>query len=157
MIYMFLAPGFEESEAIVPLDIMRRAGLSVTTVGIGGRQITGSHGICVTADIDEEMFRDTKPEMIFLPGGMPGTANLDASARCMPQSTRRFFAADILPQSARHPPFSEKEDCSGANQQPAFPAGRTSLRERFFVTEKRCATEKYSPQRAWVLRLNSDF
>ena len=79
MIYMFLAPGFEESEAIVPLDIMRRAGLSVTTVGIGGRQITGSHGICVTADIDEEMFRDTKPEMIF-PGGMPGTANLDASA-----------------------------------------------------------------------------
>lgn len=79
MIYMFLANGFEESEAIVPLDILRRAGLEVTTVGIGGDAVVGSHGIRVGADIPDMFYRDARPDMIILPGGMPGTNNLDAS------------------------------------------------------------------------------
>ena len=79
MIYMFLANGMEEVEALCPLDIMRRAGLEVLTVGIGGREITGSHGITVLADIGESEMSDFSPEMIFLPGGMPGTLNLAAS------------------------------------------------------------------------------
>ena len=76
MIYMFLAEGFEEVEALCPLDIMRRAGLSVTTVGIGNKSITGSHNITVSADISEEEFNDADADMIFLPGGMPGTLGL---------------------------------------------------------------------------------
>ena len=79
MIYVFLANGFEEVEAICPVDIMRRANLSVTTVGIGGLQITGSHGITVTADIDEAKLDLNDTDMIFLPGGMPGTLNLAAN------------------------------------------------------------------------------
>ena len=79
MIYMFLANGMEEIEALCPLDIMRRAGLSVTTVGIGGREITGAHGITVKADIADSELTDTSAELIFLPGGMPGTLNLAAS------------------------------------------------------------------------------
>ena len=76
MIYIFLAEGFEEIEALCPLDLMRRAGLSVTTVGIGGKHITGSHNITVTADITENEFDGSDAQMIFLPGGMPGTLNL---------------------------------------------------------------------------------
>jgi 4-methyl-5(b-hydroxyethyl)-thiazole monophosphate biosynthesis len=79
MIYMFLADGFEEIEALCPLDLMRRAGLEVTTVGIGGTFVIGAHGITVTADISEENFTGKDTEMIFLPGGMPGTLNLAAS------------------------------------------------------------------------------
>ncbi len=79
MIYMFLANGFEEIEALCPLDLLRRAGLEVTTVGIGGDMIMGAHGICVGADIPDTMYRDSSPDMIILPGGMPGTKNLDAS------------------------------------------------------------------------------
>ena len=83
MIYMFLAEGFEEIEALCPLDIMRRAGLEVATVGIGGEYITGAHSITVRADLTEAEYASavsSKPaDMIFLPGGMPGTLNLGES------------------------------------------------------------------------------
>ena len=83
MIYMFLAEGFEEIEALCPLDLMRRAGLSVATVGVGGEYITGAHSITVKADMSESDFVanhcESDAEMIFLPGGMPGTLNLEAS------------------------------------------------------------------------------
>ena len=79
MIYLFLANGFEEIEALCPLDLLRRAGLEVTTVGVGGETLMGAHGIPVIADIPETLYRDSKPDMIILPGGMPGAANLDAS------------------------------------------------------------------------------
>lgn len=80
MIYMFLADGFEEVEALCPLDILRRAGLEVTTVGIGGKDvIRGAHGIIVHADIPDVMYRDSSPDMLILPGGMPGSKNLDES------------------------------------------------------------------------------
>ena len=79
MIYMFLADGFEEVEALCPLDILRRAGLEVTTVGIGNDVIQGAHGIIVHADTVDLMYRDPSPEMIILPGGMPGSDNLDKS------------------------------------------------------------------------------
>jgi 4-methyl-5(b-hydroxyethyl)-thiazole monophosphate biosynthesis len=79
MIYLFLANGFEEVEALYPLDLLRRAGLSVTTVGIGSDRIVGAHNIAVQADIPDILYRDAKPDMIILPGGMPGTTHLDAS------------------------------------------------------------------------------
>lgn len=80
MIYVFLANGFEETEAIAPIDILRRAELEVVTVGIGEEIITGSHGISVIPDITEVDFvPDEKLDMIVLPGGMPGTLGLEKS------------------------------------------------------------------------------
>lgn len=79
MIYIFLANGFEEIEALCPLDLLRRAELEVTTVGIGGTYIKGAHGITVAADITDRDYTDCTPGMIILPGGMPGTNNLNAS------------------------------------------------------------------------------
>lgn len=80
MIYVFLANGFEEIEAMAPIDCLRRAGKQVVTVGIGGKVINGTHNIPVTADIaEEEVVFDKNIEMIVLPGGMPGTLNLGQS------------------------------------------------------------------------------
>lgn len=80
MIYTFLAEGFEEIEALTPVDCLRRAGVAVQTVGIGGNIITGSHGIAVAADCEETAVDFTQMTGIILPGGMPGTRNLEACA-----------------------------------------------------------------------------
>lgn len=77
MIYVFLANGFEETEALAPLDILRRAELDVKTVGISGKTVTGSHGISVNADMDVTEITTDDLEMVVLPGGMPGTLNLE--------------------------------------------------------------------------------
>ncbi|MBO4336611.1 MAG: DJ-1/PfpI family protein [Lachnospiraceae bacterium] len=77
---VFLAEGFEEGEAIVPIDIARRAGIEVTMVSVSDKiSVTGSHGIQVRADA---LLSDTDLgpfEMLMLPGGMPGTRNLEDS------------------------------------------------------------------------------
>ena len=82
MVYLFLAQGFEEMEAIVPLDILRRANINVKTVGIGGKMITGGHGITVSADVsDMEVEPGPDVEAIILPGGNIGTLNLSKSQK----------------------------------------------------------------------------
>ncbi len=79
MVVLFLADGFEEIEALTPLDLLRRAGVETVTVGLGGREIRGSHGITVLADTDDKHMPKSPIDMVILPGGMPGAANLDGS------------------------------------------------------------------------------
>ncbi len=79
MLYLFLAEGFEEIEAVTTLDILRRAGLAVRSVGVGGRTVTGAHGVAVIADTADAGLDIADMEMIILPGGMPGTLNLEKS------------------------------------------------------------------------------
>lgn len=80
MIYCFLAEGFEETEAIAPIDMLKRANKQVVTVGVGGQYITGAHGITLKTDItDKEIVLGDEIEAVILPGGMPGTLNLEKS------------------------------------------------------------------------------
>ena len=79
MIYMFLANGFEDMEAVVPFDLMKRAGIDVTTVGIGGKNIKSAHGFSVTAEISENEVDFEKAEAFVFPGGWPGAKNLKNS------------------------------------------------------------------------------
>lgn len=79
MVYVFLADGFETIEALAPVDMLRRARLEVTTVGVTGKTVMSSHNIPVTADITVDELDFTDAEAIVLPGGMPGTLNLEAS------------------------------------------------------------------------------
>ncbi|MBQ6380357.1 MAG: DJ-1/PfpI family protein [Clostridia bacterium] len=80
MIYVFLADGFEIIEALAPVDMLGRAKLSVKTVGITGKTVKSSGGVEVVADLLPEEVELAKAEMIILPGGMPGTLNLEADA-----------------------------------------------------------------------------
>jgi len=79
-VYIFFADGFEEIEAITPVDILRRAGVDVTTVSItNSLKVTGSHNIEITTDTTINGVRDTKADMLILPGGLPGAENLNSS------------------------------------------------------------------------------
>ncbi len=80
MIYVFLAQGFEETEAVAPIDLLRRCGKEVYTVGIGDNIIKSSHDINVLTDTEDLLIElNSELEMIVLPGGMPGTVNLEGS------------------------------------------------------------------------------
>ena len=76
MVYILLGNGFEETEAIAPCDILRRAGVPVQFVGLGGREIPGGHGITVCADVTVEQMDLAEMEMIVLPGGMGGVHSI---------------------------------------------------------------------------------
>ena len=76
-VYVFLADGFEDVEALIPVDVWRRGGLDVTTVSISDFPLVQSaHGVNIEADIMFEQGDFTDADLLFLPGGMPGATNL---------------------------------------------------------------------------------
>ena len=79
MVYVLLETGYEEMEAIAPIDLMRRAGIQVMTVGVTGKTVTGGHGIPIEADVEIGQMDLTDLEMIVLPGGLGGVASARAS------------------------------------------------------------------------------
>ncbi len=89
MVYMLLFPGFEEVEAVVPLDLLRRAGIDVMTVSAGDRTVHGSHGIGIEADISIGEMDLTALEMIILPGGRGA---LEPARSCAPAMDALRFA-----------------------------------------------------------------
>lgn len=92
--YLFLAPGFEEAEAIATLDVLRRAGMNVLTVAINpenSEKVCGSHGVVVEADLLPEEARFDEAEWLICPGGMPGAQNL-ADSRIVTDALRAHAA-----------------------------------------------------------------
>ena len=83
MVYMLLGTGFEETEAIAPLDLLRRAGVEILTVGVSGKTVYGGHGIGIEADITLAEMDLTALDMIILPGGLGGVASVRASREAM--------------------------------------------------------------------------
>lgn len=81
MVYFFLADGFEETEMIAPWDILIRGGLTVKTVGVTGEYVTGAHNMTVKCDMSLCDVKEDDARMFVLPGGMPGTTNLDENER----------------------------------------------------------------------------
>ncbi len=91
-VYILLARGFEECEALIPADLLKRAGANVILVATeGGLAVPGSHGFTVTADITIDELRKDDMDCIVLPGGLPGTTNLEKNPR----------VADLIEHAAR--------------------------------------------------------
>lgn len=146
MIWMFLANGFEEVEALTPLDLLRRVGCEVVTVGIGGREITGAHGISVLADTDDSHLPTIAPEMVILPGGMPGAATLDASD-VVDRAVRDCAARDgYLTAICAAPMILGKRGLLQGKRATCFPGfeehliGATVCRDEGVVTDGRTVT-----------------
>ena len=92
MVYMLLGPGFEETEAIAPLDLLRRAGVEVKTVGLNGKIIYGSHRIGVETDMEINQLDAADAEMVIIPGGLGGVASIRACEKAM-QTLRSAWEA----------------------------------------------------------------
>ena len=75
-VLVFLADGFEEAEAICPMDMLKRAGVDVVTAGVDELEVKSSHGITIKADITASEVNVDDFDAIFCPGGMPGSVNL---------------------------------------------------------------------------------
>ena len=86
--YLLFAEGLEECEGLITLDILRRAGLETYTVSVeDAHTVVGAHGVPVTCDRTLPELLAAPPELVVLPGGMPGTTNLAKSpAVCSPMS-----------------------------------------------------------------------
>ena len=83
MVYVLLGTGFEETEAIAPIDLLRRAGIQVLTVGLNGKTVYGGHGIGIETDILIDELDLTDLEMIVLPGGLGGVASIRSCEKAM--------------------------------------------------------------------------
>jgi 4-methyl-5(b-hydroxyethyl)-thiazole monophosphate biosynthesis len=83
MVYVLLGTGFEEIEAITPVDLLRRAGVDVITVGLNGKTVYGGHGIGIEADITVDEMDLSRMEMIVLPGGLGGVASIRSCEKAM--------------------------------------------------------------------------
>lgn len=79
MVYLFLADGFEEIEALCCVDILRRAQIEIKTVGVGKTEIRGAHSIVVKSDISENEIKPDEITAVILPGGLGGTKNMNES------------------------------------------------------------------------------
>ncbi len=83
MVYILLGEGFEEAEALVCADVLRRGQVDTALTGIGGAQVAGAHGITVAADIPVERVELKRGDMVVLPGGMGGVTSIEGCAPAM--------------------------------------------------------------------------
>lgn len=79
-VILFFANGTEEVEALTAVDLLRRAGADVSVVGVGGKEVTGSHGIRIVTDLAADDLVSFDFDMVVIPGGLPGTTHLDENA-----------------------------------------------------------------------------
>ena len=92
MVYVLLGTGFEEIEALTPVDLLRRAGAEVKTVGLNGKIVYGSHAIGVEADMVIDELDISDAEMIVLPGGLGGVASIRGCGKAL-EAVRAVHAA----------------------------------------------------------------
>ena len=115
-IYIFLADGFEDMEAIATRDVLLRGGVDVQTVSITDEPfVTSSHGLTVSVDLTRDDFEGEEPEVMIFPGGMPGSKNLAADKALMALMRRCYAAGGIVAAICAAPGLvaSQLEDVSG--------------------------------------------
>lgn len=165
MVTIFLAQGFEEMEALAPLDLLRRAGIPVQTAAVTDSPlsadekaadrlvVTGSHGVRFVCDLAAEQVTEEQMQMLVLPGGMPGTKHLGRAVRwwtagCAMHSRKACLSA----QSVQRPRCWEKRGCCKIAVPLPFRA--LSRREQSAPVRAWCATGSTSPQRERESALN---
>ena len=136
--YTFLATGFEEVEALAVVDILHRGGIDVKTISMtDDKLVTSSHGISIMADLLFDDIKDTQADLLFLPGGMPGTTNLgDHSGLCQ-MLTEHFNAGKHIASVCAAPSVLGKLGFLKGKKATCFPGFEDKLEGATVLTDDR--------------------
>lgn len=140
MVYVLLGTGFEEVEAIAPIDLMRRAGIQVLTAGVDGKAITGSHGITLEADITLDQMDLTDLEMIVLPGGLGGVATARSSQAALDALRFAYENDKYVAAICAGPTVLAELGIIGAKKATCYPGCESGMADATIV-EAPCVTE----------------
>lgn len=129
MVYILLATGFEETEALAPCDLLRRAGLEVALVGVNGIEIVGSHKISVRADLPLDAVHLENMEMLVLPGGLRGVESLLASKAALGLTQRAWEAGKLVCAICAAPTVLARLGIVGTAPAVCYPGKETEMGE----------------------------
>ena len=132
MVYVLLGTGFEETEAIVPVDLLRRAGIPVMTVGINGKTVYGGHNIGIEADILLDEMDLSNMDMIVLPGGLGGVPPSAEVNKLWMLCVMLGKMESTQLQSVPPPPFWQSSASPTDAMPPAIPAVKPIWATRLF-------------------------
>lgn len=140
MVYVLLGTGFEEMEAIAPVDLLRRAGIAVLTVGVDGKTVAGSHGIRVEADITLDQMDLTDLEMIVLPGGLGGVATARSSQAALDALTFAYENGKYVAAICAGPTVLAELGIIGSARATCYPGCESGMGHATMV-EAACVTD----------------
>lgn len=138
MVYVLLGTGFEEVEAIAPIDLMRRAGIPVLSVGVTGKTVYGSHNIGIEADITLDELDLTNLEMIVLPGGLGGVASARASESALNALRFAWENDKFVAAICAGPTVLADLHITDGKQVTCFPSCEGDMGTARFVSEAAC-------------------
>ena len=141
MVYMLLGTGFEETEAIAPLDLLRRADIPVLTVGVTGKTVYGSHNIGIEADILISQMDLTDLDMIILPGGLGGVASIRASREALEALRFAWDNGKFVAAICAGPTVLADLGITSGRQATCFPGCESGMGDAVMVTDAACVRD----------------
>lgn len=142
MVYLFLADGFEEMEALSPVDLLRRGGVEVKTVSVHqSRTVTGAHGIAVVADACLSELDGTLPRVAALPGGLGGVQNLGESAAFCSLLSEYAEKGVTLAAICAAPTLLSSLGLIRGRKVTCYPSCSPDIRDGVYVDERVCVQE----------------
>ena len=141
MVYVLLGTGFEETEAIVPVDLLRRSGVEVLTVGISGKTVYGGHGIGVEADITLEEMDPAAAEMLVLPGGLGGVASISSCKKAMEAVQRAFNAGTFIAAICAAPTILARLRITDGKRAVCYPGCEAHMGDAIMVSGAACVRD----------------
>lgn len=141
MVYMLLGTGFEETEAIAPLDLLRRAGIPVLTVGVTGKIVYGSHNIGIEADILISQMDLTELDMIILPGGLGGVASARASKEALDALRFAWDNGKFVAAICAGPTVLADLGITSGKQATCFPGCESGMADAVMIENAACVRD----------------
>lgn len=141
MVYMMLGTGFEVTEAMVPLVMMRRAGIDVCTVGINGKTVYGSRDIGIEADMELGEMDLTNLEGIILPGGLGGVASIKASQSALDAVKFAFDNNKLVAAICAGPTVLAQLGVTDGKRATCYPGCETQMGSAVMVPDAAAVTD----------------